>query len=195
MSPQVNDQVGEAISLDLGRNGQVPGYDLESIIQPVVSIRDYRVKLLNFRAGFTPDGIAATAIVFTLDCPPTESWRILYGEVGNAGTDALLVSSVVRPTGGGAGQKAYNPFARRIAALQAEVIIGAGVPVRNSTTDAQFVAEFVDIPSGAELIITLTSTAAPFDAAERSVGLQLVRLPPTKDWSARDFSSIVGPGS
>ncbi len=189
---QINDPVLGEIGLDLVRSEQIVGADLLPAVLPVVHVAPYRRRLLNFRDDFIPDG-GAGGIQFLLTCPETESWLVINGSVVNAGADDLLVSSFVRPGGGGAGQKLYVPLNRRITAFQTGIIIGAGVPIRTSTSQEQFIPDTVEVPTGAELSLTLTSLSAPFDVAVRVVALQVLRLPITRDWSAAEFTSVTGP--
>ncbi len=188
---QLNDQVLTAIALQYGDNQAMESPDLVPAVLPVVTADDYRVRLLNARADFVPPGAVPGQIQFVIVCPVTESWRVVNAGCSNAGAAALILTSFVRPEGGGT--KIFQPAIKRVNAGAIRLPwCGDGESINNVTIQ-EFVPSWIDIPSGAELAVQLTDSVGNFDNAARGIDLQILRLPPTVDWSVAEFKSVLGP--
>jgi len=191
---QLNDKVLTTIALQYGDNQAMESPNLIAGILPVVESDDYRQRLFNIRGSFVPPGAVAGSIQFVMICPVDERWRVVQGSSGNQGAAGIILTSFVRPAGGGSGQKIFVPMFRRIPTLSDVVIVGPGIANTKDMAVDEFVPAFIDIPSGAELSVTLTDEGGgDLDNFVRTIVFQVLRLPPTQEWSARAFNSVLGP--
>jgi len=165
---QINDQVLASIALDLGRDEQIPGADLQDIIVPVVGLERYRRKITVFQD--TAAVLAAqTKVKWSFDFKGVVSHRVLLLELVNGDTgQAIIATAQVRIKD--LTTHIIEPLNARIGAGRRDVSIGPQSIIGTTSGGREnFRPTEIWVPNGADFFVQVAADGATFSIAGNMV--------------------------
>jgi len=163
--PQIQSQVLNNIALDLGRNEQFSGADLQEIVVPTVGLERYRRRVTFFQA-IVPVTIVQSKIKMTFAPRKDVSRNIILAELVNGDTGKLLIN-------GGVTLTEFQTFI--IEPLNVKMDKGPDVrdtvigpqTVNGASSGANdnFRPLFLWVPRDSEFVLRIDSSGATFETA------------------------------
>jgi len=172
----VNDQFLTAISLDFGKNAQIPGAILSQSLLSVIQANDYRITYRHVRSEATP-AVGPGTIDWTFDPPVNERWKVVAGSLDN--TDAVSGMTINTLLGFPAlGFRRAGSLS--MAAGFHSVLIGKGELGRFNTNGSGtqgFIPSSVIIPNASSMRILASPATGAFDGNPLILFLLIEVLP------------------